>query len=50
MYDINIYLQEEPIYESYDPVDINSNTSNKDVEIAKEYYNDDYCTFTDKEK
>lgn len=46
--DINVYLQVEPIYESCDPLDINSDSSNKVEVMANEYYNDDYCTFTDK--
>ena len=46
--EINVYLQVEPIYESYDPLDINSDSSNKVEVMANEYYNDDYCTFTDK--
>ena len=36
------------IYESYDPVDIKSNSSNKVAVIANDYYNDDYITFTGK--
>lgn len=31
-------------------MDVNSNSSNKDAVIANEYYNDNYCSFTDKEE